>query len=102
MEWYYALALMLGMLAHAVGWIHAEPRNFWLIVPYSAVVCTSGFIVVGIYLGVHDPRDVYMVMGAPKNSTVEFRAKGRVELWDPWTGAVRPLRVTRSTMPIAR
>ncbi len=43
------------------------------------------------------PREVYMVMGAPKNSTVEFRAKGRVELWDPWTGAVRPLRVLAET-----
>ncbi|HUT14136.1 MAG TPA: glycosyl hydrolase [Thermoguttaceae bacterium] len=43
------------------------------------------------------PRDVYMVMGAPKNSTVEFRAKGQVELWDPWTGAVRPLRAIGET-----
>jgi len=32
-------------------------------------------------------HDVYMVMDAPKNPVVEFRAKGRVELWDPWTGA---------------
>jgi len=43
------------------------------------------------------PRDVYMVMGAPKNSAVDFRAKGRVELWDPWTGEVRPLRVLGET-----
>jgi len=43
------------------------------------------------------PRDVYMVMGAPKNSTVEFRAKGQVELWDPWTGATQPLRVIGET-----
>lgn len=43
------------------------------------------------------PRHVYMVMGAAKNSTVEFRAKGRVELWDPWTGKVRPLRVPSAT-----
>ena len=43
------------------------------------------------------PRDVYLVMGAPKNSTVEFRAKGRVELWDPWTGAAQPLRVLGET-----
>ena len=38
-------------------------------------------------------REVYMVMGAAKNSVVEFRAKGRVELWDPWTGKVQPLRL---------
>lgn len=31
-------------------------------------------------------RDVYMVYGAPKNAECEFRAKGNVELWDPWTG----------------
>jgi hypothetical protein len=43
------------------------------------------------------PRDVYMVMDAPKYSTVEFRAKGRVELWDPWTGETRPLRVMGET-----
>jgi hypothetical protein len=39
------------------------------------------------------PRDVYMVMGAPKNSKVAFRAQGHAELWDPWTGETRPLRV---------
>jgi hypothetical protein len=43
------------------------------------------------------PRDVYMVMDAPKNSVVEFRAKGQVELWDPWTGATQPLRVVGQT-----
>jgi len=43
------------------------------------------------------PRHVYMVMDAPKNSVVEFRAKGRVELWDPWTGETRPLRVVAET-----
>lgn len=37
------------------------------------------------------PRDVYMVLGTPKNSECFFRAKGKVELWDPWTGSVRPL-----------
>ncbi len=42
-------------------------------------------------------RDVYMVMDAPRNSAVEFRAKGRAELWDPWTGDVRPLRVLGGT-----
>jgi hypothetical protein len=43
------------------------------------------------------PRQVYLVMDAPKNSTVEFRAKGLAELWDPWSGAVRPLRVRSET-----
>lgn len=43
------------------------------------------------------PRDVYFVMDAPRNSIVEFRARGQVELWDPWTGAVRGLHVTDET-----
>jgi hypothetical protein len=43
------------------------------------------------------PRDVYLVMDAPKDSIVEFRARGRAELWDPWTGDVRPLRIVGET-----
>ena len=43
------------------------------------------------------PRDVYLVMDAPKNSAVEFRAKGKAELWDPWTGSNLPLRVLGET-----
>jgi hypothetical protein len=52
-------------------------------------------------------RDVYMVYGAPKNSECFFRAKGKVELWDPWTGEVKPiynilqnLDGTKVTMPL--
>jgi hypothetical protein len=43
------------------------------------------------------PRDVYLVMDAPRNSVVEFRARGSAELWDPWTGDVKPLRVMAET-----
>ncbi len=43
------------------------------------------------------PRDVYMVMDGKPESVVEFRAKGAVELWDPWTGTTRPLRVIAET-----
>jgi hypothetical protein len=43
------------------------------------------------------PRHIYMVMDATKNSIVEFRAKGRPELWDPWTGETRPLRALGET-----
>lgn len=43
------------------------------------------------------PRDIYMVMDAQPGKGVEFRAKGAVELWDPWTGATAPLRVTAET-----
>ncbi len=37
------------------------------------------------------PREVYLVMGAAKNSESFFRATGTAELWDPWTGGSRPL-----------
>ncbi|HPT22477.1 MAG TPA: glycosyl hydrolase, partial [Bacteroidales bacterium] len=36
-------------------------------------------------------RDVYMVMGAAKDSYCTFRSGGNAELWDPWTGKTRPL-----------
>ncbi|HNY42568.1 MAG TPA: glycosyl hydrolase, partial [Bryobacteraceae bacterium] len=36
-------------------------------------------------------RDVFMVMDAPKNSVCEFRATGRAELWNAWTGKATPL-----------
>jgi hypothetical protein len=36
-------------------------------------------------------RDVYMVMGAAAGSKCVFRARGQVELWDPWTGTQAPL-----------
>jgi hypothetical protein len=42
-------------------------------------------------------RDVYMVMDARPGTVVEFRAKGAVELWDPWTGETSPLRVVEET-----
>ncbi|HPO12637.1 MAG TPA: glycosyl hydrolase [Candidatus Hydrogenedentes bacterium] len=51
--------------------------------------------------------DVFMVMGAAKNSSCFFRAKGNVELWNPWTGERRPVLTrceeqggTRVQMPL--
>jgi len=43
------------------------------------------------------PRDLYLVMDAEPGDIVEFRAKGAVELWDPWTGDTQPLQITAST-----
>jgi hypothetical protein len=35
--------------------------------------------------------DVFMVMGAPKNSWCTFNSTGTPELWDPWTGETHEL-----------
>jgi hypothetical protein len=43
------------------------------------------------------PRDLYAIYNAPKDAECFFRATGQVELWDPWTGAIRPLAVTAQT-----
>ncbi len=55
------------------------------------------------------PRDVYMVYGVPNDTECSFRASGKVELWDPWTGMVRALPVvsqsaesTRLRMPLSK
>ena len=42
-------------------------------------------------------RDIYLVMDAKPGDVVEFRAKGAVELWDPWTGDVSPVRQVQET-----
>ena len=38
-----------------------------------------------------------MVVGAPKNAECCFRAKGKVEWWNPWTGQAQPLHVVSAT-----
>lgn len=42
------------------------------------------------------PRDVYAVYHVDKDALCYFRSTGRAELWDPWTGEVRPLTVSRT------
>jgi hypothetical protein len=42
-------------------------------------------------------RDLYAIYNAPKDREVTFRATGKVELWDPWSGASRPLPVVSQT-----
>jgi len=40
------------------------------------------------------PRDLYAIYNAPQNTECFFRATGKVELWDPWTGSSTPLAIT--------
>jgi hypothetical protein len=42
-------------------------------------------------------RDVFMVYGSSKGSECSFRATGRIELWDPWTGKSHSLRALAQT-----
>lgn len=42
-------------------------------------------------------RDLYAIYDAPKDTECFFRATGKVELWDPWTGTTRPLAITSQT-----
>jgi len=42
-------------------------------------------------------RDVYLIYGGPQGATATFRATGRVELWNPWTGESKPLPVVAQT-----
>ncbi len=55
------------------------------------------------------PRDIYAVYGAEKGTECFFRATGKTEIWDPWTGNTRPLDVlsqdtegTRLKLPLGR
>jgi len=44
------------------------------------------------------PRDVFMVYHAPVDTECWFRATGKVELWDPWTGTTKDLPVLAQTI----
>lgn len=53
-------------------------------------------------------RQLYALYNAPQGTEVTFRATGKVELWDPWTGEARPLPVvsrnasrTRLRLPLS-
>jgi hypothetical protein len=48
------------------------------------------------------PRNVYAVYAMPKGEPCVLRATGQVELWDPWTGATRPLPVVQQTATTTR
>lgn len=54
-------------------------------------------------------RDLFAVYNVGRGVTCRFRARGAAELWDPWTGEKRPLRVAAVTdagtdvaMPLGR
>jgi hypothetical protein len=48
------------------------------------------------------PRDLYALYNAPKGTECTFRAVGKVELWDPWTGQIRPLPAISQTESATR
>ena len=42
-------------------------------------------------------RDLYFVYGVPKGTKCFFRCTGRVELWNPWNGEVKLLKVSSAS-----
>jgi hypothetical protein len=42
-------------------------------------------------------RDLYFIYGLPKGTECFFRAKGKVELWNPWNGTVEEIAVSSVT-----
>ncbi len=47
-------------------------------------------------------RDLFAVYALPKDEECRFRATGKVELWDPWTGTTMPLPVMEQAAGITR
>ncbi|MDP4205186.1 MAG: glycosyl hydrolase [Bacteroidota bacterium] len=42
-------------------------------------------------------RDMYFVYGVPKGMSCIFRCTGKAELWNPWTGTTKSLKVLRTS-----
>jgi hypothetical protein len=42
-------------------------------------------------------RDLYFVYGLPKGTSCFFRATGKAELWNPWDGSTKPLKVSSTS-----
>ncbi len=63
----------------------AVPRDF-------AVLAPEGVSPNFLHRRIGD-REIYLVHGAPQGAECSFRATGRVELWDPWTGERQALPV---------
>ncbi len=75
-----------GVIARAVELIRTSiPRDFACAAPCHVLHRKAG------------PRDIYLVAGAPAGAECTFAAKGRVELWDPWTGGTREIEAVRQT-----
>jgi len=47
-------------------------------------------------------RQLYALYALPRDEECVFRATGRVELWDPWTGATKPLPVLEQSATTTR
>lgn len=70
--------------------LQAIPRDVTSPQPVKAVRRKVGF------------RDVYFVLGARRGQECTFRATGRVEWWDPWTGETHPIYGVQAQGPNTR
>lgn len=57
----------------------------------------SGNTVPGILHRKIGNRDLYFVYGLPKGTPCFFRASGKAELWNPWDGSTKPLKVSSTS-----
>ncbi len=64
-------------------------------VPRDVVVRSSGPAPLVLHRRIGE-REIYYLYGGEQGAECRLRAAGRVELWDPWTGAVSPLPVLSS------
>lgn len=61
------------------------------------VTCSDPGIRIIFQHRVFEDRDIYVVMGPPKGTELTFRAAGKAEYWNPWTGEVQELFQVRHT-----
>ncbi|MDP4275684.1 MAG: glycosyl hydrolase, partial [Bacteroidota bacterium] len=57
----------------------------------------TGNIIPGILHRHAGNRDLYFVYGLPKGTSCFFRASGKVEIWNPWDGSTKPLKVSSTS-----
>jgi len=89
-----AVAVKQRHPAGGVGYVFGDARRSEPVADFITEAIPRDFIPEGDVQVLHrriGGTDVYMVMGATRNSECFFRSQGMVELWDPWTGTAQPV-----------
>jgi len=81
-------------VAGGVGYVFSDARKSEPVADFITEAIPRDFIPDGAVQVLHrriGATDLYMVMGAQRNTECFFRSRGVVELWDPWTGTAQPV-----------